>query len=164
MERRHSAVFAILCALVLTACVRPEQSRLVMDPDARLFGVINAVSMGCGALGDEPQHCNIWQGATLELQIGDQPLRIASGDGGSKTLVMASKRQCKTLHRRCKTPEANKSYRAVKGVMIDSGLTIQKINAVAVEGIVAGYLITTEQSALGALQSFPAPENDEDSG
>ena len=145
-------IFSLLLTL-FAGCVNTEAIEYLQVDDAKGKKVFNAATEFCGGLGNLTQSCDAWQGANLQIEISKQKMRIAGNEGGTLILIMHSKDIC-GVGEYCVTLENNISYEVVKEKLVKNGLSIKKINTVAVSHHISGYLASVNGDAYSLLKSY----------
>ena len=140
----------------LIGCVR---TAIVADSEGNKM--INSITMSCKKPYVFTQDCSAWSGATRKITVDDFDVVVAGSEDGSTILVMDSHSFIDVLtedpfilNKPTLSRASNNSFYAVKRVLKQKDITIQKVTALGFLGDIDGYVLELDTDGYRYLKNY----------
>lgn len=140
----------------LIGCVR---TAIVADSEGNKM--INSITMSCKKPYVFTQDCSAWSGATRKITVDDFDVAVAGSEDGSTILVMDSHSFTDVLtedpfilNKPTLSRASNNSFYAVKRVLKQKDITIQKVTALGFLGDIDGYVLELGTDGYRYLKNY----------
>ena len=150
-------IFTILMLTVfVSACATPQTVGDASSEDS-----INTVSMTCKKPYVLSQDCSIWSGATRTLDINGFKVKVGGSEDGKVVLVMDSKsvsnllfKDVFTLTNQTHSIASNNSYYAIKNILEEKNIKINKVRPLKSFGNINGYVLLLDEDGYTTLKEY----------
>lgn len=141
MHTSYRLCCVFLSSLVLSDC---SSAPPMVVPDAEGINSISGASLGCGEPWNLTRDCSAVSGAQKKIDVSGLKLGVAGSDDGRTTLMMGG----------LTGSRSNSGYEAMKRILTERGITVQRVTPVVSAGTVFGYILQADEPSYAIWSEF----------